>query len=169
VVLVVGSPGTLRFAAPVSVGLRFRAGTQSGLTTTGGNFTMVVGERVSFSIGDLLLGSTLGDRCCITLTELVGGNLEDPAIVNRARLLYSLDAAPAEAAVTIPSGVDAAAVLGNPEMAGLITQLDFADDAAFDAVAPNILAVLTRDYPFTAVLLDRTTARERLSADLGSP
>jgi hypothetical protein len=166
-ILVIGSPGTLRFVAPVCRGLRFRAGARAGFTTTGGAFTVIVGDRASFFIGDIDFGSTIADRHEISVLDLVaGGSLDDPAVINRARLLYSLDADPDDSQVTLPRRLDAEAKLSNPELGPLLAQLEFADDTAFDAVAPGVVALLTRDYPFTAVLIDRGPARSRLQAEL---
>ena len=166
-VLVVGSTEALSFAAPTTAGLRFEAGTRQGLTGSDGRFTVVVGDLARFRIGDIQFGSTRALRRQLSLLDLVpGATLDQPAVINRARLLYSLDADLDDLAVTIPPRVDAEAVTSNPDLGTLVATLDFADDANFDAVAPNLVAQLTRDYGFTVVLLDRSSARQRLEADL---
>lgn len=165
--LVAGNTETLVFAAPIAAGLRFEAGTRKGFTGSGGRFTVIVGDLAVFRVGDIRFGSTRADKRQISLLDLVvGASLDEPAIVNRARLLYSLDAERNDLAVTIPRQVDVEAVRSNPVIGTLVATLDFADDANFDAVAPGLVAELTRDYGFTVMLLDRQAARTRLEADL---
>ena len=88
----------------------------------------------------------------MTPDDVVGG--ETPAGTNIRRLLASLDADPQDDAVTIPTEVQAAAVLANEDVAPAIGSLDFADDAVFASTASQLVAVLTSDYPFTAMLVN---------------
>jgi hypothetical protein len=46
--------------------------------------------------------------------------------------------------------------------------LDFSDAAAFVNAASQLVAVLTRDYPFTTVLVDADTARAHMIRSIDS-
>jgi len=87
------------------------------------------------------------------------GNI-DMASVNIARLLYSLDANPVDAVVTIPAEVRARAVQSNESLSGAIVYLDFSDEQAFVNAATRLVAVLTNRYPYTATLPDAQGVRD---------
>jgi serine protease len=77
--------------APVQ-GLDYLTITQSGTTNSQGNFKYEAGEDITFSIGDVVLGTTLG-KSIITPLDLVPGAQDetDPTVTNILRLLQSLD------------------------------------------------------------------------------
>ena len=77
--------------SPVS-GLQYNTGTQSGLTDGNGRFFFQEGETVTFSIGDLVLGSGVA-RQVLTPVEIVVGAIHanDLKVINLCRLLQSLD------------------------------------------------------------------------------
>ena len=77
--------------SPVS-GLQYDTGTQSGLTDGNGRFFFQEGETVTFSIGDLVLGSGVA-RSVVTPVEIVVGavHANDLKVINLCRLLQSLD------------------------------------------------------------------------------
>jgi len=74
-------------------GLEYHTATQSGTTDSQGNFRYEAGEEITFSIGDLVLGTTLA-KGIVTPLDLVPGAQDetDPAVTNMLRLLQSLDA-----------------------------------------------------------------------------
>ncbi|NQX89847.1 MAG: hypothetical protein HRT77_14415 [Halioglobus sp.] len=78
------------------------------------------------------------------------------AEMNIRRLLKSLDVKPKTKTITIPVQVHSTAVLSNALAAPSIAFLDFTDNATFTSSASQLLAILTSDYPFTAVLVDAT-------------
>jgi hypothetical protein len=53
-------------------------------------------------------------------------------------------------------------------LSSAIEFLDFSDDPAFVNAASKLVAVLTRDYPFTAVLIDADTARDHMINSIGN-
>jgi hypothetical protein len=78
--------------APV-FGLTYGSPTQEGITNESGEFRYIPKERVEFSVGSLSLGSVLGDQRVspvdlFAVSELV----DEPNVINIARLLQSLDA-----------------------------------------------------------------------------
>lgn len=73
-------------------GLHYVSGSISGITDADGHFMYEVGEEVTFSIGDIELGSASGAPV-ITPLELAGEGAEitDPMVVNILKLLQTLD------------------------------------------------------------------------------
>ncbi|HSW13492.1 MAG TPA: esterase-like activity of phytase family protein [Solimonas sp.] len=62
------------------------------LTDAQGRFDYLAGETLSFRLGGIALGSA-GGKAKLSIVDLVvGGNSASPAVINRARLLQSLDA-----------------------------------------------------------------------------
>ena len=152
--------------APVQ-GVGYRSGTLAGVTGAEGEFQYRDGEQVEFFIGDIALGQPVTGKAVITPLDLVPqGHLDSPAVINIARLLQSLDAVPGDTRITIPATVRSAAVRSGDTVASAIRFLDFADDAAFANSAAQLVATLTAAYPFTAVLVDKQTARLHLRASL---
>jgi hypothetical protein len=76
------------------VGLSYRSGTTQGTTTSGYAYRYEVGHVVTFSIGALVLGESIG-KPLMTISDLLPENtpISDPRLINRARLLYSLSPA----------------------------------------------------------------------------
>jgi serine protease len=77
--------------APVQ-GLDYFTATQSGTTDSKGQFKCKTGEQITFSIGDVVLGTTLC-KSIITPLDLVSGAADetDPTVTNILRFLQSLD------------------------------------------------------------------------------
>lgn len=85
-------------------GLTFETRTFSGTTDAQGTFLFSPGERVTFSIGGIVLGSTRV-RSVLTPLDLVPGARDEnnPAVVNIVRLLFALDQdGDPENGITIP-------------------------------------------------------------------
>ena len=83
------------FAGPVS-GLKYETPTTSGVTNEQGEFAYLAGETVTFSVGDVVLGTVEGAPRIneAHLNSRVNGNidkLKDPELTNMVRLLHSLD------------------------------------------------------------------------------
>jgi hypothetical protein len=73
-------------------GLNYQTATMDGLTDENGTFMYYEGEVVTFLIGDVMLGSALGNNI-MTPIDLVPGALDEthPTVTNICRLLQSLD------------------------------------------------------------------------------
>lgn len=73
-------------------GLDFRSGSLEGTTNTDGEFQYEENGQVSFYIGPLHLGTTYGKPIVTILdcVEKTDAGLDDPKLLNRARLLFSL-------------------------------------------------------------------------------
>ena len=154
--------------APVE-GVSYQSGSLAGITGSSGEFQYEVGNTIRFFIGDIALGRAVRGKSVITPLDLVvDGATDTPAVINIARLLQSLDSDPADEVIIIPDAVRAAAVHSNEGLSSAIEFLDFSDDPAFVNAASKLVAVLTRDYPFTAVLIDADTARDHMINSIGN-
>lgn len=73
-------------------GLGYRSGTLTGFTDNTGAFQYEVGETVTFSIGDIVIGTATGADTIMPL-ELVASATDatDPMVINIARFLQTLD------------------------------------------------------------------------------
>jgi hypothetical protein len=73
-------------------GLDYQSASRSGFTDAQGTFFHGVGETVTFSIGNLIIGTTQG-KAITTLVDLVEGatGVDNRRVKNIARLLQSLD------------------------------------------------------------------------------
>lgn len=73
------------------VGLSYKTGAVIGKTSVHSEFSYNPGEEVTFSIGNVVLGSCVG-KSSVTVSDLVSVDTPtfDPRLVNRARLLFSL-------------------------------------------------------------------------------
>jgi hypothetical protein len=152
--------------APVE-GVRYESGPLNGITGSSGEYHYEVGNTIRFYIGDIALGQAVQGKAVITPLDLVaGGSADTVAVINIARLLQSLDSNPGDGVITIPATVRAAAVRSNAVLSPAIEYLDFADEAAFINAASQLVAVLTLDYPFTAVLVDADQARAHMVRSL---
>ena len=154
--------------APVE-GVSYQSGSLAGITGSSGEFQYEVGNNIRFFIGDIALGRAVRGGSVITPLDLVvDGATDTPAVINIARLLQSLDSDPGDGVITIPAAVRAAAVRSNVALSSAIEVLDFSDATAFVNAASHLVAVLTRDYPFTAVLVDADNARAHMIRSIDS-
>ena len=74
-------------------GLEFRSATRSGLTDVNGNFPYQAGETITFSIGNLILGTITPTGDKVTPLDLVPGvtSSTDPRVTRMLQVLQTLD------------------------------------------------------------------------------
>ncbi len=150
-------------------GVSYQSGSLAGITGSSGEFQYEVGNTIRFFIGDIALGRAVRGKSVITPLDLVvDGATDTPAVINIARLLQSLDSDPGDGVITIPAAVRAAAARSNAALSSAIEVLDFSDATAFVNAASQLVAVLTHDYPFTAVLVDADNARAHMIRSIDS-
>ena len=150
------------FGATPVAGANYTSGSLRGVTGKNGEFEYEPGSPIQFSIGDIALGRVVDGRSLITVADLVADSAVDTsAVANIKRLLKSLDADPTEGPITIPAQVRSLAVSSNGSLSASIEFLDFSDNNIFANTASQLVAVLTQDYPFTAVLQDAGMADEK--------
>ncbi len=158
--VIVASSGN--FGDPPAEGVSYDSGALSGVTGENGEFQYEAGKTVQFSIGEVNLGTAVEGKSVITPQDLVADGAPDASeVINISRLLLSLDAEPGDEVITIPETVQKAAVRSNEDVSSAIEFLDFSNDPAFVNAASQLVAILTRDYSYTATLVDADTAQER--------
>lgn len=153
--------------APVQ-GLTYSTATQNGTTGANGSFTYMPGETLTFSIGDITLGSAPGASTITPVTLVSNGTTSNAKVINICRLLQSLDSDTNPNTITIPTQVLTNA--SSPTAQQFINQLDFANATTFDSAAANLLSVLTSgvsEYSSAPTLIDKTTAQQHLETSLG--
>lgn len=159
-IVVVAASGV--FGSPPIEGADYTSGTIRGVTGRNGEFKYEPGSPVQFSIGDIELGKAVEGQSLITVTDLAPDSAADTsAAINMKRLIKSLDVDPTDDLITIPAQVRSLAVNSNGSLSASIEFLDFSDDTVFANTASALVAVLTQDYPFTAMLQDADTAGEK--------
>jgi hypothetical protein len=74
-------------------GLEYNTPTQSGVTDANGTFRYMAGEKVTFSLGNMVLGDAMGKPVMTPIDMVVGATDEfNPMVTNMARFLQTLDA-----------------------------------------------------------------------------
>ncbi|MCK5919024.1 MAG: hypothetical protein KAG34_11385 [Cocleimonas sp.] len=72
-------------------GVSYVSGEQSGITTEDGSFSYEVGNNVTFSIGKVVLGKTLGKAVIHPVDLVSNGNFDSIKVQNIVRFLMMLD------------------------------------------------------------------------------
>lgn len=75
---------------PVS-GLRYVSGSQSGITNTEGTFIYEIGQPVTFSVGNVVLGQAAGREIITPVNLVSGGSSTNSTVLNMSRFLIMLD------------------------------------------------------------------------------
>lgn len=118
--------------APV-MGLNYQAGSTNGVTNTDGHFNYMNGESVTFSVGSITLGTSMG-KSIVTPFDL---STNDAIVKAIASLLQSLDSDPTDNIITIsPSRLAAleAALGGQINLALLVDDPDTLVNEVEDAL-----------------------------------
>jgi hypothetical protein len=72
-------------------GISYTSGAQSGITDNDGNFVYEVGQQVSFTLGNMTLGSTSGKSVVTPIDLVPGGSSGSTEVLNLVRFLLMLD------------------------------------------------------------------------------
>ena len=72
-------------------GLSYTSGDIAGVTTFDGSFNYVVGQPVSFSLGNVNFGTATGSPTITPIDLVTFGSSTSSAVLNRVRLLMTLD------------------------------------------------------------------------------
>ena len=88
-----GSNPVATFIDSPVAGLAFKSASRSGLTDRNGNFPYTPGETVTFSIGNMVLGSVTPTGNKVTPLQIVpnAANASDPRVTRILRTLQTLD------------------------------------------------------------------------------
>ena len=72
-------------------GVEFVSGGQEGVTDENGTFLFEEGKTVRFSVGGVLIGESVAAEVITPVNLVEGEDLSNPAVVNIARFLQTLD------------------------------------------------------------------------------
>ena len=160
--------------APVA-GLNYRTDSGSGETDADGRFEYRGTETISFSLAGIELGSA-GGASQLTPLDIVADatDLSDPKVVNRARLLQSLDVDG-----NLSNGIDISeqirSAITDYLAANPAVSLDFSDTGSFESAMAGLLTALNTENVFdendtagTRALASRLDAFNHLLDSLGS-
>lgn len=146
-------------------GMAYRSGTLSGFTDSTGAFQYEIGKQVTFSIGDIVIGTADGADT-ITPLDLVESatDASDPMVINIARFLQTLDDdGDPENGITILVSVRDLAV-------GLTINFDQSIDSFTDDgdVQASIATLTTVTSAGARMLISASAAQEHFNATLQS-
>jgi len=139
-------------------GLHYETPSYTGTTNSAGEFEYLPGESVTFSIGSIVLGSSVAGPMITPLSLVPGANdATHPVVTNIVRLLLTMDEdANPDNGISISTAAFTAAANQS---------VDFnAPDLAADPGMNDLLAAL----PGSPTLVDATTAQTHFSATLAS-
>lgn len=181
-----GTPINAQFLDAAVSNLQYKSNTYNGFTNGTGNFQCASGEVVEFVIGSASLGTSIcqgiitpqtlaavktqqtvaatttsasgtvtsGGTTVQTVLSPVAAN--HPSVVNRVRLLMSLDSdSDATNGIQLPPSAEQAAVTQT------FTDTDYLTDTAFVSKATNVLAAITSTS--NRSLVDATTATKHFN------
>ncbi|MCA9925015.1 MAG: hypothetical protein KC421_21720, partial [Anaerolineales bacterium] len=107
--------------------------TNWGMTDDAGGFDYFPGERVSLSIGSVPLGTPIAGQKTSPLNVFENADIDDPRVINMARLLQSLDV-DGEPQSGINITEDVTGCLDQAMLNLGLTEVDFADELQTEAV-----------------------------------
>ena len=136
-------------------GLLYTTASMQGITNANGEFQYVLGEEVTFSIGDLDLPPVVGMSEVTPYDIFATDEIYNPSVINLARLLQSLDVDGDP-----NNGIE---ISSSAHLAFSITSLDFSGDD-FDA---EVNALLGSAGSMNNALISASSATDHLFTSLG--
>jgi len=140
-------------------GMSYSTPSRSGLTNANGQFKYLVGEQVTFSVGDLVIGKTVG-AALVTPVNLVTGATDETntSVTNIARFLQTIDDDG-----NSDNGISINPLI-HPALAGGI--LDFSSNTFDFDSATLVTNATTLSTAGERTLVTSKTARDHLKANL---
>jgi hypothetical protein len=152
------STATGQFLDTVTSGLSYSSGGASGVTNTKGEFTYTVGSTVTFSVGNVVVGTVSGQSVVTPVTLVAGGSAGHGTVLNIVRFLMMLDQDNnPDNGITISAAVRTAA-MGWPTV-------NFAS-ASFDSDVAAIVASVSAADIRVASLPNNATAQNHVTTTL---
>jgi len=151
--------------SPVA-GLRYEGPTQSGTTDETGSLDYFPGERVKLLLGSIILGEPLADHKVTPLDIFEQSDIDDPRVINMARLLQSLDSdGDPQGGITITDEVVAAF---ENTMGGQET-INFSDDLEVEGIIQGTIdIVLAANLESPMVMQSAEDAKAHLDETLNN-
>ncbi len=147
-------------------GLTYETPTNWGTTEASGGFDYFPGEMVDLWVGTVYLGSALADQKISPLDIFSGADINDPSVVNMARLLQSLDDDHADGKINIRPIV--AGCLDTAK-ANLGIEVDFSLDGDIEALIVETQAVCEGNpEDIVLVMVSAAEAQGNLEAGLNA-
>lgn len=138
--------------------IQYSTATQSGVTSSEGWFHYLVGEQVTFAIGDLEFPPVLA-QATLTPLEIAGtGDLQANTVVNMVRLLLSLDV----------DGDPTNGISIDDQAFGAATQVDFELSPEDFAASPQVQALLSGSGSSQSELVATSVAMDHFQGTLNS-
>ncbi|MBF0177320.1 MAG: hypothetical protein HQL63_10825 [Magnetococcales bacterium] len=154
--------------APVQ-GVTYSTPTLSGVTDSQGTFQYHTGEPVSFSVGQVFLGSTTG-ASVVTPISLggPGATSATASAINIATFLQSLDQNKGGvSSIVIPSSVASALTTSNPVLGAHVSALNASNNlSSVSTVMPHIVSSVSSLYPNGATSVSASSAQNAMIANL---
>lgn len=155
-----GTPTTTtatgQFKDSNTAGVTYESGGESGVTDANGTFTYEVGNTITFSIGDLTLGTTDGKTVITPLDLFAGSSTNSVEVQNMVRLLMMLDEdGDPSNGINITAAVQAAAANWS--------QIDFSSTDLSTEVASIIADAIAADGG-THILPDASDAQSHIES-----
>lgn len=141
-------------------GLRWESNALSGTTDAAGTYQYLEGDPVSFYVGDILLGQSTGFSVIIPVDIVAGANsIDDPAVLNIARFLLTLD----EDSPNWANGIKITQMVSDLAAGETINFAQSTDAFAADGNVQTVIATLTGVTSSTdKSLVSAADAREHL-------
>jgi len=151
-----------QFIDSIVIGLRYETPTTSGFTDAQGRFSFRDGETVSFFVGDIFIGDTLGQNI-VTPVELVNGAIDENNIQvqNIAMFLQTIDSDGDES-----NGITITNVASN---AAISQSIDFTlAEGVFETngTIALLINIITASNGVARIIIDRTIATNTLRSNL---
>jgi len=127
------------------VGVSYRGPTQEGITADGGDedgggFLFFPDETIDFSVGSVSLGSALADKKVSPLDLFHNADINDPRVINVARLLQSLDDDHSDGKINIRPIVVGCLDMAMETLGLLEAGIDWTSDGQVEAVIVETIA-----------------------------
>ena len=148
------TPSTGVFVDSLVAGIHYETPTYSGTTNSAGEYDYLPGETVTFSIGDIVFGSSPAGPVVTPLSLVPGAtDATDPVVTNIVRLLLTLDDdGNPDNGINIDAATTTAAT-------GLT--VDFTADLSLDAGVATLLTAIG-----SPTLVDETAAQAHFTETL---
>jgi hypothetical protein len=153
------------------IGLSYHGPTQQGVTSDstdddGGGFLFFPDEEIEFSVGEVVLGTAEAAKKVSPLDLFQGADIDDPRVINVARLLQSLDDDHSDGKINIRPVV--VGCLDTAKANLNIGDVDFSNDEEVEALIEETIARCGGNPEVVLKAVDAEEAQGNLEAGLNA-